>query len=65
MKDAERARAMCALAAVELNMSELHGIDGWWESLSSENRHDWLEFQGVVRAYQHELQNPVLSPSRN
>jgi hypothetical protein len=56
---------MCALAAVELNMSELHGIDGWWESLSGENRHEWLEFQGVVRAYQHELQNPVLSPSRN
>ena len=57
MKDTERARAMCALAAVEVNLSELHGIEGWWGSLGPENRHRVLEFQGEVRAYQHELQN--------
>jgi hypothetical protein len=64
MKDVERARIMCALAAVELNMSECHSIEGWWEGLSEENRHEWLEFQGQVRAYQHGLQN-LIRPSRN
>lgn len=53
---------MCALAAVELNMSELHGLEEWWDSIGPERRHAWLEFQGDVRAYQHELQNPSRLP---
>jgi hypothetical protein len=49
---------MCALAAIELNLSELHGIEGWWGSVGPGRRHELLEFQGRVRAYQRELQNP-------
>jgi len=57
MKDADRWRAMVLLSAVELNLSELHSIDSWWGSIGPGSRHRLLEFQGEVRAYQHELQN--------
>lgn len=62
MTDNERARAMVLLASVELNLSELHSIDGWWESIGPEKRHELLEFQGDVRAYQHSAQNRVCQP---
>jgi hypothetical protein len=52
---------MCALAAVEINLSELRWIEGWWDSVCPEGRHRLLVFQGEIRAYQHELQNPKLT----
>ena len=64
MKDGERARIMVALAAVELNLSECCQVEGWWNSLSPGRRHEWLEFQADVRAYQHDVQNVVVVPPR-
>lgn len=65
MKADERAAVMVALCAVELNMSECKVVAGWWDSLSAENRHEWLEFQAKVRRYQREVQNPaVFEPYR-
>jgi hypothetical protein len=58
VKDSERARSMCALAAVEINMSELRDIEGFWDLLGPDGRHVWLEELAKVRAYQHALQNP-------
>lgn len=55
----ERARAMVLLAAVELNLYELQSIDSWWGSIGPLKRHEMLVFQGDVRAYQHEMQNPT------
>jgi hypothetical protein len=57
---------MCALAAVEINMAELRDLPGWWDFLSAENRHEWLEVLAKVRQYQHEAQGlTVLRPSKN
>jgi hypothetical protein len=58
VKEVERARAMCALAAVELNMAELRDIEGFWDLLGLEGRRAWLEQLALVRAYQHAVQNP-------
>lgn len=58
MNDAERARVMCCLAAIEVNMSECQEVGAWWFQLGPDARHVWLEFQSVVRAYQHAVQNP-------
>jgi hypothetical protein len=64
MKDLDRIRALAALAAVELNMAELRDLPGWWEHLSSENRHRWLEEISHVRSLQHDVQNanPLAAP---
>jgi len=63
----ERSVAMCALAAVEMNMAELRGVLGWWDCLSLGSRQQWMEFMGTVRAYQRDLQNrpePLIEPEK-
>lgn len=66
MKDGERARAMCVLAAIELNMSEAMAIEGWWKTIAPEDQAVWRRFQAWVRVLQHRAQNSLpeeLKPS--
>ena len=64
---AERAVAMCSLAAVEMNMAELRGVVGWWDSISLGSRQQWMEFMGTIRAYQRDVQmapEPLIEPEK-
>jgi len=68
MLKAERAVAMCSLAAVEMNMAELRGVVGWWDSISLGSRQQWMEFMGTVRAYQRDVQmapEPLIEPEKH
>ena len=64
MTETVRASAMCALAAVEINLSELQEIKGWWEGIGAADRYRLREFQATVREYQHSLQSPPLTLDR-
>jgi hypothetical protein len=57
VSDAEKARVMCCLAAIEVNMTECREVVGWWFQLGPGARHVWLEWQSQIRFYQHAVQN--------
>jgi hypothetical protein len=57
VNEVDRRAALACLAALELNMAELYGIDAWRERIGQECLGSWRVQMALVRAYQRDLQS--------
>jgi hypothetical protein len=65
MTEKEKAIVRACMAQTELALCEARGVGPFWNSLGSDLRMRWSDFQCDVHAILIGLREPVIRPSRN